>query len=265
MSTNSRLRKLLSTSPEDYLALHVLTRQNTPKKYHIKAYTSRNYIPSNSTSNFHEVIDPMFNNPTHPQLPLKVYQTSDSDILCPEVNYVKAIYNSPSCPHASYVKATCNSPSCLHASTGVFYEYHEDNLDFSNYLSEPSNPPVNEVRARIANTSNDAITIMEKICINAGTRFVPIKAEFHNFMKDIYECKAKCNTDDGDAFDLETGKKIARERVLERYHRDLDKSMQDFLKQIRVLEAHALKYMDKHNIEIVGVPTTEEIYDKSFT
>ena len=53
--------------------------------------------------------------------------------------------------------------------------------------------------------------------------------------------------------------------MLERYHRDLDKSMQEFLKQIRVLEAHTLKYMDKHNIEVVGVPTTEEIYEKSFT
>ena len=84
-------------------------------------------------------------------------------------------------------------------------------------------------------------------------------------MKDTYECKAKCNTEDGDTFDLETGKKIARERVLERYHRDLDKSMQEFLKQIRVLEAHTLKYMDKHGIDVVGVPTTEEIYEKSFT
>lgn len=250
MSTYSRLRKLLTTSPEDYLALHVLTRPNTPKKYHFKTYASRNYILSNSTSNFHEVLDPIFDNSAYPQLPLKVYQTSDSDILCPEVNHVKATYNSPSRPHAS---------------TGVFYEYHEDNLDSSNYLSEPSNPPVNEVRARIANASKDAITIMEKICINTGTHFFPIKVDSHNFMKDTYECKAKCNTKDGDTFDLETGKKIARERVLERYHRDLDKSMQEFLKQIRVLEAHTLKYMDKHNIEVVGVPTTEEIYEKSFT
>ena len=250
MSTNSRLRKLLATSPEDYLALRVLTLPNTPKKYHIKAYTSRNYIPSNPTSNFHEVLDPTFDNHTYPELPLKVYQTSNSDILCPEVNHVKATYNSLSIPHAS---------------TGVFYEYHEDNLDSSNYLSEPSNPPVNEVRARIANTSNDVVTIMEKICVNAGTHFVPMKIDSHNFMKDTYECKAKCNTNDGDTFDLETGKKIARERVLQRYHRDLDRSMQEFLKQIRVLEAHTLKYMDKHDIEIVGVPTTEEIYEKSFT
>lgn len=250
MSTNSRLRHLLSTSPKDYLALHVLTSPDTPKKYHIKAYTSRTYVPSNSTSNFHEVLDPVFDNPTYPELPLKVYQTSDSSILCPEVNYIKA---------------TCDSTSCPHASTGVFYEYHEDNLDSSNYLSEPSNPPVNEVRARIANASNDVVTIMDKICINAGTHLMPIKTNSYNFMKDTYECKAKCNTDDGDTFDLETGKKIARERVLERYHRDLDKSMQEFLKQIRVLEAHTLKYMDKHNIEVVGVPTTEEIYEKSFT
>ena len=41
--------------------------------------------------------------------------------------------------------------------------------------------------------------------------------------------------------------------------------LQEFLKQIRVLEAHTLKYMDKHGIETVGVPTTEEIYEKSFT
>ena len=86
MSTNSRLRALLATSPKDYLALHVLTSPHTPKKFHIKAYTSRTYIPSNSTSNFHEVLDPVFDNPTYPELPLKVYQTSDSSILCPEVN-----------------------------------------------------------------------------------------------------------------------------------------------------------------------------------
>ena len=92
-----------------------------------------------------------------------------------------------------------------------------------------------------------------------------IKTNSYKFMKDIYECKDKWNTEDGDTLDLETGKKIDRERVLERYHRDLDKSMQEFLKQIRVLEAHTLKYMDKHNIEVVGVPTTEEIYEKSFT
>ena len=251
MSTNSRLRHLLNTSPRDYLARCILTSPDTPKKYHIKAYTSRTYIPSNSTSNFHEVIDPVFNNPTeYPELPLKVYQTSDSSILCPEVNCAKSAYNSE---------------STVHSSTGVFYEYHEDNLDSSNYISEPSNPPVNEVKARIANASFDAVAIMDKICANSGFKFAIIDTSSYNFMKDTYECKAKCNTDDGDTFDLETGKKIARERVLERYHRDLDKSMQEFLKQIRVLEAHTLKYMDKHGIETVGVPTTEEIYEKSFT
>ena len=249
MSTNSRLRKLLSTSPEDYLALRILSHINTPKKYHIKAYTSRKYIPSNPTSNFHEVTDPVFDNPIYPDLPLKVYQTSDSSILCPEVSAAKAMYNSS---------------SNRSISTGVFYEYHEDNLDSSNYLSDPSNPPVNEVKARIANASTDANTIMDKICINSGACFMPIITTPYNHMQDTYECKAKCNTDGGDTFDLETGKKIARERVLQRYHRDLDKSMQEFLKQIRTLEAHTLKYMDKHGIEVVGVPTTEEIYEKSF-
>lgn len=48
-----------------------------------------------------------------------------------------------------------------------------------------------------------------------------------NYLKDTYRAKAKCSLDD--EWDVEIGKKIAREKMLAKYYRDLAKTMENYI------------------------------------
>ena len=49
-------------------------------------------------------------------------------------------------------------------------------------------------------------------------------SNFKNYLKNTYRAKAKCSMDD--EWDVEVGKKVAREKMLAKYYRDLAKTME---------------------------------------
>lgn len=83
-------------------------------------------------------------------------------------------------------------------------------------------------------------------------------------IKGSYTGKATVNLSDGDTFDLETGKSLAKKRVLDAYHKDFDSSMCEALKNLRTLVAGVEHYCAKHNIDISNIPQTEQIKNKIY-
>lgn len=83
-------------------------------------------------------------------------------------------------------------------------------------------------------------------------------------IKPSYTGKATVNLSDGDIFDEETGKSLAKKRVLDAYHKDFDASMCYALESLRTLIAGVEHYCEKHNIDISGVPNAYEIRNKIY-
>lgn len=83
-------------------------------------------------------------------------------------------------------------------------------------------------------------------------------------IKPYYTSKATVNVSDGDVFNLETGKSIAKKRLLDSYHKDFDASMCKALENLRTLCAGVEHYCVKHNIDISNVPRVGQIGDKIY-
>lgn len=81
----------------------------------------------------------------------------------------------------------------------------------------------------------------------------------YTFIKPSYMGKATLNIADGDTFDEEEGKRLAKERVLEKYHKDFDGKMIYALNMLRTFCAGVEHYCRKHNIDIDYVPTVSDI------
>lgn len=192
-------------------------------------------VPSNPLDNFHFIPSMSHSNSSREAT---IYQNSKGEII-----------------------DNLSSPT----STGVFFEFHDPSLDASLYSGEPTNPPENEVIARISNTPNDATVVIRKLLSNSKCGLELPWYSYRYLMEDEYSSHAKCNME-LDAFNLPEGKNISKTRVLAKYHNDLNRQLCTFLKNIRTLEAHTIKYMEKHGLqdECAKVPTTKDIYDKSF-
>ena len=71
--------------------------------------------------------------------------------------------------------------------------------------------------------------------------------------------EGKLNAAAGDTFNEEEGKRIARERVLDKYHGDLNAALCAYLQDAREIVARLENYMLKHNIDYSSALTEDEI------
>lgn len=83
-------------------------------------------------------------------------------------------------------------------------------------------------------------------------------------LKDMYKAIAKTNFSEGDTYDETTGERVAHEKVMAKYHANMDKSLRMLLKDARALIGGIEYYMDKHGIDYSNVPSIEEIRAKRF-
>ena len=63
-------------------------------------------------------------------------------------------------------------------------------------------------------------------------------------MNNTYKAVAKCSH--GDVFDVNTGKKIAKKKVLAKYYKAMDKRMNLFYNDMQEIADDALGYIAKH-------------------
>lgn len=104
----------------------------------------------------------------------------------------------------------------------------------------------------------DAYNIVDKIADNC-TRRSFISGFNAHLLNPTYKAKSKLNVAAGDTFDEEEGKRIARERVLDKYHEDLNSALCAYLQDARELVARLENYMLKHNIDYSSAMTEAEI------
>lgn len=117
---------------------------------------------------------------------------------------------------------------------------------------------VGRTTAMLDDCSQDAYTIVDKIADNCTRR--SFMTGFNSYLlNDTYKAKSKLNVAAGDTFDEQEGKRIARERVLDKYHKDLNEALCDYLQDARELVARLENYMLKHNIDYSSALTEEEI------
>ena len=110
---------------------------------------------------------------------------------------------------------------------------------------------VGKTIATITGCSYDAVHILEKLAHSCNGKSYGMAYEF--------TAKSKLNVAEGDTYDENVGKKLAQERVLNKYHRDLNKALCRALAEYRELVARLEHYMDKQGIERGHVMTITEI------
>lgn len=84
-------------------------------------------------------------------------------------------------------------------------------------------------------------------------------------MRDRYNGVAKVNTADGDVYSEEEGKNVAYEKVMKKYHKNLDSNLRVFLADVRNLAAGVEHYLDKKGVDYSTVPTVEDVKKSRFT
>ena len=90
-------------------------------------------------------------------------------------------------------------------------------------------------------------------------------SDFNDFvLPENYVAHSKVNYDGGDTFDSNEGCKIAKQKVMEKYHRDFDNGIRDFLYELRSVEAAIQFYCDKHDIDYFSVEYPEMIKLKKY-
>lgn len=141
----------------------------------------------------------------------------------------------------------CDSINSERNSSSFKYEAYNDKI----------------VKAVLMDTRDDFGSVVEKIFDRANLEsFWAI--DNSSFMKDSYSGKAKVNFDDGDTFNFDTGKEIARKRCLEKYHKAFDKRMCQLLYDARKLEATIEFYAKKKGVDFSCVPNVEEVLKNKY-
>lgn len=119
---------------------------------------------------------------------------------------------------------------------------------------------VGRTTAMLEDCGFDACSIMNKItrnCTNPVFGIVGVDGIY--LLNPTYKAKSKLNVAAGDTFDEEEGKRIARERVLDKYHEDLNSALCAYLQDARELVARLENYMLKHDIDYSSAMTETEI------
>lgn len=119
---------------------------------------------------------------------------------------------------------------------------------------------VGKTTAMLEDCKFDACRIMDKITRNCTNPVFGIfGVDGVHMLDEYYVAKSKLNVAAGDTFNEEEGKRIARERVLDKYHGDLNAALCAYLQDAREIVARLENYMLKHNIDYSSALTEEEI------
>lgn len=110
---------------------------------------------------------------------------------------------------------------------------------------------VGKTIATITGCSRDALHILEKLVNSCNGKSYRMAYEF--------TAKSKLNVAEGDVYDEDVGKKLAQERVLNKYHKALNRALCQALSEYRELVARLEHYMDKQGIEHGHIMTIAEI------
>lgn len=116
---------------------------------------------------------------------------------------------------------------------------------------------VGKTTAMLEDCGFDACHIVDKITRNCTNPVFSIDGV--RMLDDYYVAKSKLNVAAGDTFNEEEGKRIARERVLDKYHGDLNAALCAYLQDAREIVARLENYMLKHNIDYSPALTEDEI------
>ena len=105
----------------------------------------------------------------------------------------------------------------------------------------------------LVNAEDDAETTIKGIIRRSGfnNKSYPMNNEF--------EGRSKCNVEAGDTYDHETGFKMATERCLGKYHKQLNTRLLQFLASVRNLCAYTEHYLDKQGIKYDNVMSVEDM------
>ena len=113
---------------------------------------------------------------------------------------------------------------------------------------------VGKTIATITGCSYDALHILDKLVDSCNTKGMMTKT-----LAPEFTAKSKLNVAEGDTYDENVGKKLAQERVLNKYHKSLNRALCCALAEYRELVARLEHYMDKQGIERGHVMTIAEI------
>lgn len=116
---------------------------------------------------------------------------------------------------------------------------------------------VGKTTAILKDCGLDAYHIVAKITGNCTDPVFCIDGV--RMLNEDYMAKSKLNVAAGDTFDEEEGKRIARERVLDKYHDDLNEALCAYLQDARELVARLENYMLKHDIDYSSAMTEAQI------
>ena len=131
-------------------------------------------------------------------------------------------------------------------------------------------PHVGKTIATLEGCGYNLDNILWKLVINNSRflEFIGCNAEECKksmIMRDRYNGVAKVNTTDGDVYSEEEGKNVAYEKVMKKYHKNLDSNLRVFLADVRNLAAGVEHYLDKKGVDYSTVPTVEDVKKSRFT
>ena len=119
---------------------------------------------------------------------------------------------------------------------------------------------VGKTTAMLEDCELDAFRIVDKITCNCTNPvFGIVGMDRIRMLDEYYMAKSKLNVAAGDTFNEEEGKRIARERVLDKYHGDLNAALCAYLQDAREIVARLENYMLKHDIDYSSALTEAEI------
>ena len=131
-------------------------------------------------------------------------------------------------------------------------------------------PHVGKTIATLEGCGDNLENILWKLVIN-NSRFLGFigcnaeECKKSMIIRDRYNGVAKVNTAEGDIYSEEEGKNVAYEKVMKKYHKNLDSNLRVFLADVRNLAAGVEHYLDKKNVDYSNVPTVEDVKNIRFT
>lgn len=122
------------------------------------------------------------------------------------------------------------------------------------------------VKAELADTTFDAAALVCRLVEKADMKTINLDGIYDTLLLDpVYRGKARANTKEGDTFNEDIGREMAKGRALEKYHRAMDKKICNALADARRLVATIEHYCEKKSIDISKTPTVEDIKRSHFT
>lgn len=137
----------------------------------------------------------------------------------------------------------------------------------NNGLTYKSFPAVGKTIAYLRGCEDNVYQVINKLITN-NSKY--LDADYIGILNDLsisnqYRGVAKTNFSEGDKFNKAIGEEVAYGRVMQKYHKNFDTQMKEFLKDIRILEAATENYMDKRAIDYKEVPSVEDVKNVRFS